>query len=1136
MSSFAEGDVLEGDIWPEPVRVISATSVGTRTRVRSVGLSSGKFYDNVLEPETIEMLSVMPAGRLVFDGDPDAFRLAVEAWRIKLAYEFDPHFAVSVSQIDPLPHQLEAVYYYMLPRPQVRFLLADDPGAGKTVMAGLLLKELKIRGLVERTLIVTPANLTDQWRRELKRLFGEVFQVVRSATIEDLYGRNVWEVTPQVITSIDFAKPVNPEKQPARAHVFEALKAAPGWDLVIVDEAHKMAAYVYGDEEKRSRRYELGQLLSDRADHFLLLTATPHKGDPENFRLLMRLLDWEMFESPKTMQLALENHEAPLFLRRMKEDMVAFPAEGEASAPRLFRDRFVKTITFRLEDSPPEWRLYQAVTDYVQEQSERAAAAGTKGGRLIGFTLALFQRRLASSVRAVRRSLERRLGTLERRRQAIDTTLEEPDLPAEVDFEELTEEERWAYEAKLEGVSLATTRAELDHECGQLRRLIDLAKDAERYGNDPKLAKLRELLETQGFLDGTTKLLLFTEHKDTLDYLVETLSRKWGLTVTQIHGGMRLGDEATPGTRIYAEKDFRESAQVMVATEAAGEGINLHYGCWVMVNYDIPWNPNRLEQRMGRIHRYGQTEDCLIYNLVADDTREGDVLFTLLAKIEEIRAAMGSDRVYDVISEILPGGRLDQLFRDALARRISWEEFKSRVQREVSVEAVETIRQATLEGLATRHIDLATLLAEERTARERRLMPEYVESFFLGAFERFGGTAARRDSTIRIDRVPLSVRKTTQDLVNRFGPVATEYKRLTFYKDVARAHTDVELTGPGHPLFESVLARVLAEFGSELHRGAVFVDPDSTEPALVTLYRARIQDGRGREVGARLFAVETDTTGQARIVNPGRLLDCRPAPKLAPPESLQGAFDPEHALSWAYDQIFDPYLQEIRQRRRHELELAERHVRLSLDHLIAQSNDKLMGLDARREKGEDVDLALRQQEARYTDLLERKDRRVRQLQLERNLTLASPEILGQAVILPPGAEEMAKTGGMRRDDETEAAAMRATLAYEEAAGRRPFDVHKENLGFDVRSHGAPGEVRYIEVKGRSDEGAVWLTPNEWAAARRFGPEFFLYVVSDAKTDPNVHEIPDPAARLPVIEELEIVRYVVPAEAWKAASV
>ena len=1128
-----EGDILEANYWPEPIKVIATRAIGQRVQIFATGLNSRTSYDVTLSQQQISAeVRIIQCGLLEFSGDAASFRLAVEAWRIRLAHEFDPHFAVSVSQIDPLPHQLEAVYHYILPRPRARFLLADDPGAGKTIMAGLLLKELKIRGLVDRTLIVTPANLTDQWRREMKERFAEVFQVVRGGTLEDLYGRNVWVDTAQCITSMDFAKP---SRRPERQHVFEALKEG-HWDLIIADEAHKMAAYQRGEERgpDKSERYKLGEALSDRCDHFLMLTATPHKGDPENFRLLLQLLDKEMFESPRSLEVALQNREAPLFLRRLKEDMVDFPKPGETKAPRLFRERHVKTVTFRLKDSPSEWHLYEEVTKYVEDQSVRAAAAG-KRGRLIGLTLALLQRRLASSIRAIRRSLERRHKRLSSRLEHIDRLEEmKEDLEPE-DIEEMTEEERWAYEELLEGVSLATTKEELAWECRELEKLIGLAKEAERARSEVKLGELKRLLEDEGFFSSGTKLLVFTEHKDTLDYLVEQL-RRWGFTVTQIHSSMKLGDETTLGTRIYAEREFRdpEGAQIMVATEAAGEGINLHYSCWVMMNYDIPWNPNRLEQRMGRIHRYGQTRDVLAFNLVAADTREGEVLYTLLEKIEEIRQALGSDRVYDVVSEILPGARLDQLFRQALSRQISWEEFKDRLAKEVSPDKISTIREATLEGLATRHIDLATLMAENRKAKERRLVPEYIERFFLDAFQSFGGQVSRRqDGLLRIERVPLTFQHILPDLRRRFGAVAREYRKVTFRKEQLKQYTDAELMGPGHPLFESVLTKVLKEHVTHLRNGAIFYDADRNAPSWVTFYYARVQDGRGQAVGGRLFALEVSQDGSISIANPSRLLDCKPAGEVPPalPESSD-ALVGDALLEWAYDRTFDPFLEEIRERRKRELDMAERHVRLSLDHLISESVSKLMRYRKRRDAGEDMAAALRQEETRKQELEERKERRLREITLERNLTLTTPEVLGTALVLPLPAEP----GKVRprRDEEVERLAMEVAIAYEQDAGRRPENVSQENLGFDIRSWGSDRTIRYIEVKGRAGTGAVWLTPNEWQIAQRFGEAYWLYIVFNTTTESQLKCIQDPVNSLRVVEEKEIVRYIVPVESWQEA--
>src|SRR5581483_8378022 len=560
---------------------------------------------------------VIPAEGL-YDGSPLRFRLGVEAQRLALAYEYDPYFSLSISRVDPLPHQIEAVYDFMLPLPRIRFLLADDAGAGKTIMAGLLMRELKLRGLVERTLIVVPANLAFQWQRELADRFREPFEIVRGIDLRSAYGTNPWQDKAQVITSIDWAKRDEVEESLARAH----------WELVIVDEAHRMSAR---DAEHKTERYRLGELLSERTDHLLLLTATPHKGDPDNFSLFLQLLDRDVYGHVRSLEEAMRRQSAPFYLRRTKEALVTFPDPETGVVRRLFTRRDARTVTFDLDEE--ELAFYEALTRYVQDQSIRAAADQSARGRAIGFTMAMYQRRFASSLYAARRSLERRLAKIERnlaqleqRRVAEQATFDERRLD---DLEELTDDEVARLEEEIEEASLIADREQLERERQDLIPLISRAKELEERGVSSKLEKLRSVLADENvFGDPETKLLVFSEHKDTVDFLVSTLT-DWGLTVTQIHGGMAVGDRDTPGTRLYAERAFKEEAQVLVATEAAGEGINLQF-CWLMVNYDIPWNPMRLEQRIGRIHRYGQERDCLIFNFVAENTREGQVLHKLL--------------------------------------------------------------------------------------------------------------------------------------------------------------------------------------------------------------------------------------------------------------------------------------------------------------------------------------------------------------------------------------------------------------------------------------------------------------------------------------------------------------------------
>ncbi|HZW29530.1 MAG TPA: helicase-related protein, partial [Isosphaeraceae bacterium] len=624
------GSIVTGPLLPEPVEVLAIVPLGDSIKLIGKGRKTGLVRDPVLTPAQIAQLRGSPL-RESFDGDPALFRLGIEAHRLGLAYEYDPYFSLSIARVDPLPHQLEAVYGYFLKLPRIRFLLADDPGAGKTIMAGLLLKELKARGLVRRTLVVAPANLTFQWQRELKDKFRESFEVIRGETLRTTYGLNPWQDRDQVITSISWVSRIEDAKESLlRSH----------WDLVIVDEAHKMSAYA---DDKKTLAYRLGESLSGMTDHYLLMTATPHKGDPENFCRFLALLDRDVYANVKSLEEAMRRGEAPFYLRRTKEDLVTFPDPDTGVVKKLFTERDVTTSTFELNEE--EFDFYDALTRFVEDQSIRATADDSAAGRAVSFIMAMLQRRMASSVHAVRRSLER----MKEKREEI---LEDPEayrrkrierrIPE--DFDELPEDEQADLLDKLEQEVVSIDPAVLREEIARLSALIVQAKHLE-CKDGTKIAKLRSVLTEHGiFDDRDMKLLVFTEHKDTLDYLVGDGKdgrplgklREWGLSVTQIHGGMKIGDRDTPGTRIYAEREFKEQAQVLAATEAAGEGINLQF-CWFMINFDIPWNPVRLEQRMGRIHRYGQEHDCVILNFVAVNTNEGRVLAKLLERLREIR-------------------------------------------------------------------------------------------------------------------------------------------------------------------------------------------------------------------------------------------------------------------------------------------------------------------------------------------------------------------------------------------------------------------------------------------------------------------------------------------------------------------
>lgn len=1084
------GMLLEGPAFPEPLRVVRVEATGAYWKIGGQGCRTDRYYERLLTLQQVQTLRLTPAEPL-FDGDPHLFRLGLEAARLSLAYEYDPYFSLSIARVDPLPHQLEAVYDHILPLPRIRFLLADDAGAGKTIMAGLILKELKLRGLVQRTLIVAPANLAFQWQREMRDRFRERFDILRGVDLKTAYGVNPWQDRPQVITSMDWAK---------REEVLESLRRTT-WDLVIVDEAHRMSA---SDPEHKTERYRLGELLSRQTHHLLLLTGTPHKGDPENFCLFLQLLDWDVYGDVRSLEEAIRRNHAPFYLRRTKEALVTFPDPETGQVRRLFTRREVRTVRFELDG--PEFAFYEALTRYIQDQSIRASLDPSARGRALGFTMAMYQRRFASSLHAVRLSLERRLKRL---KEALRETplAPSPDLSRLEEIDELPEDEVLRLEEEIERASLPSEREALRQEIETLQTLIGQARALEEQGISSKLNRLREVLTDQNiFGDPRTKLLIFTEFRETLDYLVDRL-REWGLTVTQIHGGMKIGDRDISGTRLWAEREFRENAQVLVATEAAGEGINLQF-CWLMINYDIPWNPVRLEQRIGRIHRYGQEHDCLIFNFVAANTREGQVLERLLDRLAEIRQELGSDQVFDVVGEIIPANYLERLFRDLYAGRITPQAVLERVVQDIDRERFARICRSTLEGLAKRELNLAAILGRTAEARERRLVPEVVEEFFCQAAPVAGLPTPRgRDGIYTIGRVPRSLQDVGQRLEPRFGPLARAYHRITFDRRHLGDDPTLEWVTPGHPLFEAVREEVWEQSQDDLRRGAVFYDLRREEPARLEVYTASIADGRGNTLHRQLFVVEVGASGEMRLRQPTLFLDLVPAGAAAP-VTPPVPLDRERVEAFLLEEGLIPFLEAVRRERERELGIIARHVELSLLTLSDRQQRQVAELLQRQERGEDVSLALREAERRLEELNERLDRRREELARERELTIADETRIGSALVLPdPEREQLAP---MVRDEEVERIAMETAIAYERERGWLPEDVSAQDRGFDLLSrHPESGQVRFIEVKGRAAVGPVVLTRNEYKTAERLRGDYWLYVVFDCATAPRLIPIQNP---------------------------
>ena len=1115
--SIREGQVLTGPHFNEPMRVETVRDNGGGTwSVGLVGAQSERFRKVTLTSQDLETITILDAS-FSYDGDGRLLHLGLQAYSLGIAWEFDPYFGLSVSRVDPLPHQLEAVYDYLLKLARVRFLLADDAGAGKTIMAGLLIRELRLRGLAERILVVCPANLAFQWQRELKEKFDEKFLVLKGGDIRDQFGVNQWLEQKKIITSLDLAK---------RIDILPGLKQV-HWDLVIVDEAHRLS---WTPPARKTARYSLGELLRETCDHMLLLTATPHKGDPANFSLFLQLLDPDAYADVRSIREAMKRRRAPFYLRRTKEAMVYFPErrpDGTWAAEKIFTKRIPHTVDFQIDGQ--EFELYREITRFVKRQSAKAAAQGDDPrARAVGFLMSLYQRRLASSTYAMRHSLMNRARRLEeglKRAQEL-IRLAPPELPDPEEIEEMEENERERLEVMLEAITLAGNAEQVREEIAELHQLAEQAQAVENTAAEAKLSKLKDLLHKEGFFDHADKrLLIFTEFKDTLDYLVSKL-KDWGFRVGFIHGGMKPGSRDDSGTRLYSEQQFREGAiQVLVATEAAGEGINLQV-CNILFNYDIPWNPNRLEQRMGRIHRYGQRKDCLIFNFAATNTIEGRVLQRLLEKLQEIRDALDDDAVFNVVGEILPSAHVERILRDYYAGKLGDADLEERLLEHVDEGRFRAICQNALEGLASKKLNLEMLIERRARAQERRVVPETIARFIREAAEYVPLKLKVVESmphTFEPARIPSVLQRYEREQNWRIPPLAARYPRCSTDREIAEKH-NLEWVTPGHPLFEAIRRHTCTQAVEVFSKGACFYSLQHEEPSRIDFYRARVVDGLGNEVHERLFAIELNDCGEPCLREPNMLgnFSAANAPKELPPV----AYQPEK-LAWLHENSLQPFLEEIRKERLAEVERIAEHVELSLTELLQRADIEIGKAQEAMDRGEQgAEGRLAQAENRHSELLARRERRRKELQRQRSLTLQAVERIASVLVLPHPERKTPEVQRLQPNFETEAIAMRVVMGCEKAQGRQVYDVHEKNLGYDITSLDLnTGELRLIEVKGLADAtGTILLTPNERRVAEDRRDCYWLYVVTNCADKPALQEpIRDPA-RFPWHEVKKVQHY------------
>ena len=1121
--------LAKGLLASEVVRIVSAEMLGDAAcRVVYRG-QDGALGEQLLFRTSEATLELVSGGRKwSFAGDGDRFRLVSEAERIQRAHLFDPYVAVSSSAIDPLPHQISAVYEHMLPRQPMRFLLADDPGAGKTIMAGLLIKELLIRGELERCLIVAPGSLTEQWQDELKEKFELQFELLTREMINATGLGNPFEQRPLLIARMDMLS--------RDEELQNRLEQAQEWDLVVCDESHRMSAHYYGSEVKRTKRYEMGKRVGNHARNLLLMTATPHNGKEEDFQLFMALLDEDRFAGHQR-DAVHRSDPTDLMRRLVKEDLYTF------AGTKLFPERKSYTAEYELSDA--EKVLYERVTEYVREEMNRADRnANQQGGAKkrvnVGFALMTLQRRLASSPFSIHRSLERRRGRLESRlkeerlllegrgagaRLQLDASYEPKGLSND-EIEELYEEDTAAEiegteEVFTDNATSAQTLAELEFEIETLKDLEKLSQKVVDQRTDAKWQELDRILDDPLMKQANgarRKLVLFTEFKDTLTDLAIKIRDRLGKpeAVVEIHGGVARDK------RRQIVHAFMNDPEVVVllANDAAGEGVNLQRA-HLMVNYDLPWNPNRLEQRFGRIHRIGQKEVCHLWNLLAKDTREGDVYIQLLEKLEAARKALG-DKVFDVLGQLFSGRSLRELLMDAVLYND-----RPDVKAQLELEIEGAVDQGHLEELlaerALVHQGLDTATVEQlrqqmERAMARRIHPHYVHDFFIEAFRRLGGKVNPREKgRYEISYVPPLLLDRNQQ-IGIGVPVQTRYERICFEKEHVADSPRAELVSPGHPLLEACLSLVLERDGAVLGQGTVLVDERDlgSEPRLLFALEHGLQDGRktrsGKQqlVSNRLQFLEISRTGEVNAAGSAPYLDYRPLK-----EGELALIEPLLAESWlaqdwdavvlkhAMTTLVPQHLEEVKGERLERIAKARREIQARMQREINHWSRRYAELQLQEQAGKQVRLPAKVAKDRAEVLLSRLEKRMVQLEAEAQITAKVPTLKGGALVLPVGLllalqgqsePEVVDAAARKR---VELLAMNAVFEAEKALGRMPKDVSAQRgLGYDIESTDAAGNLFFLEVKGRVDGAdSVTLTINEVNTGRNSPLRFRLALVT-----------------------------------------
>jgi len=1091
---------------------------------------------------------------LDFLGDANALRVLVEGERLSYGHLFNPAFATEISEIDPLPHQRIAVYREMLPQARLRYLLADDAGAGKTIMTGLYVRESFTRRTMRRVLIVAPAGLVGNWQRELLSLFHLQFKIVVGSDAKD-GNPFAGAESDRVVVSMDSLR---------SPRLFQCLRDASvqPYDLVVFDEAHKLSAYKDPDGTFRpTDRYRLAESIAGVRDvpeewklpwtahHLLLLTATPHMGKDFPYYCLWRLLEPDLFSTETAFAKFPAPSRSRYFIRRVKEEMV------DLRGKPLYPPRLCDTVSYELSRGEVgEQALYERTTAYIRHYYNHARLLNRQAAR---FAMTVFQRRLASSTWALLRSFRNRLEKLDTiiddiqsgrigedelraqqerlNRRAREGRLVDVLATRTADEEAVAAgaEEHEEQEAEALGAFIATNLAELIVERKQVQELIALAEAVHNTGRESKFERMAELLNAPQYRD--QKVIIYTEHRDTLDFLVRRLEGMgYAGQVAFIHGGLGFQERDAQVERFRRPHDAEsKGARFFVGTDAAAEGINLQF-CWFLVNYDVPWNPARLEQRMGRIHRYGQKRDRVaIINLVAGKTREGLVIKTLLDKLEEIRKRLGSDKVFDVVGRIFEGMSLTEYVQRAVESDSAADKEALALAGQLTEEQVRAIA-AREESIYGKGGDVVADLGQLRDAMAieemRRLLPGYVRRYLEHAAPLIGV-----DFVGDMDGV-FFVRPRQRGVLEGLLPLLEAHpesarNRFSVYRPADRR--DAVFLHPGEPVFERLSALAIERAQGAARRGAIFTDAGATAPCLFHVARVTVVRGIDPGVPAlhteevieqRLLAIRQFADGRISETPIEELLLLKPAGK-ANPDSVVFLAQSDTWKLAALENLEREGAAKLAQHQRMHAESrlveTEEYLRRAFDYqeselASARKRYAEKARDGNRSAASELDRIKTQQRT----LAERRAQTLHQARREVELVrLGKVEIIATALIQPSQDPEDIKA----RDAEAERIGVEMAIAFEAARGAEVRDVStppkarlaglNDRPGFDLLSK-RTGDERAIEVKGRAGMGEVEMTENEWARACILRDKYWLYAVFDCGTSrPRLLRVQDPFGKL-----------------------